>query len=184
MATRTSKNKRHDWEAMRREYVEASSDAARPSLEKIAERHGCDAGYVRARAGREKWSQKASRFLAEIEQNRYKQVIQEHREAHQRIDIIAIEVCETLLSQIAAMLQEAGDRCFKPYEVSHLCTALKTAYEMSRQARGDLLESLMVLSREGMLSQNQVDQIAFALDSNASDLQQQLANILQSRCPD
>lgn len=61
-----------DYAPIRTAYIEGieGEDGKRlwPTFREVAERFGCPAGNLRARAGREKWSEAKSKFKADLEQ--------------------------------------------------------------------------------------------------------------------
>lgn len=60
--------KKHDWTAIRAEYVEAPSEAVRPTLEELAAKHGCSPSYLREKASPsgENWKLLADQYLASV----------------------------------------------------------------------------------------------------------------------
>jgi len=65
VATKAAKVK-HNWQAIRAEYVEAASEAARPTLEALANKHGCSPSYLRERSSKENWKLAAEQHLVSI----------------------------------------------------------------------------------------------------------------------
>ena len=61
---------KYDWQSAKKEYVEAPSEGARPTLEELAEGLGCNASYLRDRASQEGWKVEADRYLQTVADKR------------------------------------------------------------------------------------------------------------------
>jgi len=60
---------KYPWTRIKREYVEATSEHARPTLDQLATKYKCNQAYLRARAGKEDWTSEASIYLTKIQQD-------------------------------------------------------------------------------------------------------------------
>ena len=58
--------KKYDWAAIKAEYVEAPTEAARPTLEELAKKYGCPPDYMRYKAAKDRWTEEAHIFLTKI----------------------------------------------------------------------------------------------------------------------
>jgi len=57
---------KHNWVAIKKEYVEAADERSRPTLEQLSAKFQCSASYLREKAAKENWKVEAERFLQTV----------------------------------------------------------------------------------------------------------------------
>lgn len=107
------KKQPHDWQAIEKEYVEATSEASRPSLEDLAAKYGCSPSYLREKASNGKWKEKADQFLKQISQVRREKKAVKLGTDQASWDTECLGVAQSLLAELqhqaAVMALDAKD---------------------------------------------------------------------------
>lgn len=127
--------KKHDWQIIKNDYVQAPDEATRPTLEQLAAKYQCSPSYLREKAGREKWK---------IEAERYLQTVNDKRQ----------DVKSTAL---AGELASWDANCFKLAQggMSLIFTQLKIAHEFAKrvdQGQTELADELPSFKQLGELA--------------------------------
>lgn len=65
--------KKHDWQVIKNDYVQAPDEASRPTLEQLAAKYGCSASYLREKAAADRWKVEAERYLQTVNDKRQEQ---------------------------------------------------------------------------------------------------------------
>lgn len=132
----------YDWDAIRREYVEAPSEQNRPSLNALADKHGCGRSTLKVRAKKEDWEGQAKDFLKDV--NREKQQIRQERRKV-RVDAVAMDqaswdeqcytVAQLALERIQEHLNGSEDLTLK--NLDDLAKALEKIHKLGKAAIGE-----------------------------------------------
>ncbi|MBW4514532.1 MAG: hypothetical protein KME11_04845 [Timaviella obliquedivisa GSE-PSE-MK23-08B] len=64
---------KYNWQKIKEEYIHAPDEASRPTLEQLAETHGCAPSYLREKAASENWKVEAERYLQTVSNKRQEQ---------------------------------------------------------------------------------------------------------------
>ena len=176
------KEKRLDWDLISQEYIEAPTEAARPSLEALARKYDVSYTYLRKKSAAGKWRSRANQYLAALAKERTRLQIEKRMVDIEMIDCSIVQLTKGLLDRIASTLQR--DEALGVREIQGLCTSLKTLSELTASNKGDIFTSLMTLVEEEILTQNQVNQVAYALSESDRGLQDRIALIIGGNCPD
>ncbi len=161
--------KKHDWQIIKTEYVQAPDEANRPTLESLAAKYGCSPSYLREKAGQDKWKLEAERYLQTVNDKRQ-------------------EVKSTAL---AGELASWDADCFKLAQagMSVIFTQLKLAHEAIKRVEqgtddaiqlptfkqmGEMATALEKLQKVGKTAMGEEDKLNIKIDyNNLSDEQLQ-----------
>jgi AraC-like DNA-binding protein len=160
--------KKHDWQVIKDDYVQAPDEASRPTLEQLAAQYGCSPSYLREKAGREKWKLEAERYLQTVNNKRQEQKS----------------------TALAGDLAEWDANCFKMAQggMSVIFTKLKIAHELARRVEqgqtdqaddlptfkqlGELASALERFQKVGKTAMGEEDKLNIKIDfDNLSDEQ-------------
>lgn len=158
--------KKHDWQIIKTEYVQAPDEATRPTLEQLAAKYGCSASYLREKAAKDKWK---------IEAERYLQTVNDKRQ-------------EQKSTALAGSLAEWDANCYKLAQgsMSLIFTQLKLALEVAKRVEqghlsevdnlptfkqmGELASALERLQKVGKTALGEEDKLNIKIDfDNLSD---------------
>lgn len=125
---------KHNWQQIRAEYVEAPSEAARPSLEELAKQHNCSPSYLRERASAENWKLKAEAHLRAIAQSRQAKKIERVATEQATWDDRCSGLADLALEHLQAALAERG---LNSKELVELIKALAELHKLGRTLQGE-----------------------------------------------
>lgn len=143
---------KYNWEEISKEYIEALSDAERPTLGAIAKRHGTTRNYVEQVASKQEWSRKAAEFLSQLSakkkamlESRLEQRLQARTEELIKFDSDCLRVARAIVSGIAQHFKEAQSSG-KSLPINELFKASGTVLNAQRIGR-IALDAEMTLDR-------------------------------------
>lgn len=129
---------KHNWQAIRAEYIEASSDAARPTLEALATSHGCSPSYLREKAAAEDWKAQAEAYLKTIDSKRQEQKTTIVAGEQARWDQQCYKLAQASLQQIYTHLKVATEgKTLDPKTLKELTHTLEQLHRLGKAALGD-----------------------------------------------
>jgi len=162
---------RHDWPAIKAEYVEGGIDEkgnrAWPSMEDVAQKYGVRGPSVRREAAKGGWLQQRASFVTKVEQARKEQKSDELAGKAAEFDIKCLKVAEAGLSHVARHYQLAAE-AKKPLpagELAQLSAAQKNYQQIGRLALGDSTEKV---DGAGTMVGNKIE-VVFVNSPNGSD---------------
>lgn len=138
MAGRKSK---HDWQAIESEYVEANSEATRPTLDELADKYGVSPSHLREQASKGKWKEKAEQYLKSIAQTR--KSIKVERTATEQVnwDDRCMSLADLALEHLQNQLQDAlYNDGLSTRELSDLVKSLEQLHKLGRSIQGEQVE--------------------------------------------
>lgn len=127
---------KHNWEKISKEYIEASSDDVRPSLQSLAIKYGINYNYIQQRSAKDKWVEQAKIFLRRVSQESTQQKASSLAGEQTKFDADILTVARALQGQIIGHLNEAkqSKTLLPPKDISLLSGSLSTIQRIGRTA--------------------------------------------------
>jgi len=125
--------KKHDWEKISKEYIEAPSDDARPFLEDLARKHGVSFGYIQQKCAKDKWVEQSKMFLRRVSEESQAQKVTSLAGEQTTFDSSILTVARGLQNQIVAHLNESVRR------QKQLKEAISSGKEITSEMMTDVL---------------------------------------------
>ena len=147
--------RQHDWQKISKEYIEADSDSARPTLQELASHHGISFGYIQQVCYKDKWVEQSQIYIRKVSEKVRAARIEAFAKEQSEFDTSCFVLSKALLKQLITHFNNANESksAIKPTELNNLANVLSTAQKTGRTALGiyDLDdESLMdKLERKG-----------------------------------
>lgn len=134
-----AKGKKTDWEAIRKEYVEAPTKVERPTLEALAETHGCSASYLREKASAEKWKEAAENFLSQVQTTKQAVKVVAIATDHAQWDADCFKAAKGMLTMVYGHLRKAGEqnKTIDIKQLDELAKTLERVHKLGRMALGE-----------------------------------------------
>ena len=139
---------KHDWPAIKAEYVEGIVDAdgnrSFPFMEDLAKKYGVAGPSVRRKSAKDGWLHERYAFVTKVEQARKEKKSDKLATKGAEFDIKCLKVAEVGVSHVARHFQLAAE-AKKPVpagELAQLTQALKNAQQIGRLALGDSTEKI------------------------------------------
>lgn len=157
---------RYNWSQIKADYVEAPDEASRPTLEELAAKYGCNAGYLRKKAADGNWLVQAERFLAATEDRRKEQKSTAIAGTLAQWDANCYTVAQGGMKQVFAHLKigheklEAGQDPLSIRTLNELSMALERFQRIGHRALGDNEERVKLKIDFAKLSDEQLERIA------------------------
>jgi hypothetical protein len=127
---------KHDWEKISKEYIEASSDDVRPSLQSLAVKYGINYNYIQQRSAKDKWVEQSKIFLRRVSQESKQEKVSSLAGEQTKFDTDILTVARALQGQIIGHLNEAKIKkeLLPPKDISLLSGSLSTIQRIGRTA--------------------------------------------------
>jgi hypothetical protein len=127
---------KHNWEKISKEYIEASSDDTRPSLQSLAAKYGMSLNYIQQRSSKEKWVEQSKIFLRRVSQESKQEKVSSLAGEQTKFDADILTVARALQGQIIGHLNEAkqSKTFLPPKDISLLSGSLSTIQRIGRTA--------------------------------------------------
>lgn len=138
---------KHDWPVIKSEYIQGIADSTSviyPTYEELAKRHGLSAGYLRAKAGRENWSEQKALFIAKMEQKKIENRSDKLASQQSEFDFEIFKTTKNLLAYAKARmnklnreLQSNTDFLPSLNEIDQLAKIIKQVQDIGKRALGE-----------------------------------------------
>ena len=127
---------KHDWEKISKEYIEASSDDVRPSLQSLATKYGINYNYIQQKSAKDKWVEQSKIFLRRVSQESKQEKVSSLAGEQTKFDADILTVARALQGQIIGHLNEAkqSKTLLPPKDISLLSGSLSTIQRIGRTA--------------------------------------------------
>jgi hypothetical protein len=127
---------KHDWEKISKEYIEASSDDVRPSLQSLATKYGINYNYIQQRSAKDKWVEQSKIFLRRVSQESKQEKVSSLAGEQTKFDADILTVARALQGQIIGHLNEAkvNKTLLATKDISLLSGSLSTIQRIGRTA--------------------------------------------------
>ena len=127
---------KHDWEKISKEYIEASSDDVRPSLQTLAEKYGINHNYLQQKCAKDKWVEQSKIFLRRVSQESKQEKVSSLAGEQTKFDADILTVARALQGQIIGHLNEAkvNKTLLATKDISLLSGSLSTIQRIGRTA--------------------------------------------------
>jgi hypothetical protein len=127
---------KYDWEKISKEYIEAPSDDARPSLQSLATKYGMSLNFIQQRSARDKWVEQAKIFLRRVSRESKQEKVSSLAGEQTKFDTDILTVARALQGQIIGHLNEAKIKkeLLPPKDISLLSGSLSTIQRIGRTA--------------------------------------------------
>jgi hypothetical protein len=127
---------KHDWEKISKEYIEASSDDVRPSLQSLATKYGINYNYIQQKCAKDKWVEQSKIFLRRVSQESKQEKVSSLAGEQTKFDADILTVARALQGQIIGHLNEAkqSKTLLPPKDISLLSGSLSTIQRIGRTA--------------------------------------------------
>ena len=127
---------KHDWEKISKEYIEASSDDVRPSLQTLAAKYGINHNYLQQRCAKEKWVEQSKIFLRRVSRESKQEKVSSLAGEQTKFDTDVLTVARALQGQIIGHLNEAkvNKTLLPAKDISLLSGSLSTIQRIGRTA--------------------------------------------------
>jgi hypothetical protein len=127
---------KHDWEKISKEYIEASSDDVRPSLQSLATKYGINYNYLQQKCAKDKWVEQSKIFLRRVSQESKQEKVSSLAGEQTKFDTDILTVARALQGQIIGHLNEAKIKkeLLPPKDISLLSGSLSTIQRIGRTA--------------------------------------------------
>jgi len=107
---------KYDWDAIKREFIRGYKDTTtneyipKPTYKQLAQRHGCDAGYLRKKAGpgQEDWGSERRTFHAKKTQKITEKEIDEISDEVITLDTLSLDTIKDGISLIQSRLTDVN----------------------------------------------------------------------------
>lgn len=129
---------KHNWQQIEAEYVEAVSEAARPTLEALAEKYDVSPSHLREQASKGNWKGKAEQYLKSIAQSRQTKKVERVATEQVDWDSRCMNLADLALEQIQTHLQNAlFSDGLSTRELTDLVKALEQLHKLGRSIQGE-----------------------------------------------
>jgi hypothetical protein len=127
---------KHDWEKISKEYIEASSDDVRPSLQSLATKYGINYNYIQQKSAKDKWVEQSKIFLRRVSQESKQEKVSSLAGEQTKFDADILTVARALQGQIIGHLNEAkvNKTLLATKDISLLSGSLSTIQRIGRTA--------------------------------------------------
>ncbi|MCA6508304.1 MAG: hypothetical protein IM586_18165 [Pseudanabaena sp. M172S2SP2A07QC] len=127
---------KHDWGKISKEYIEASSDDVRPSLQSLAAKYGINHNYLQQRCAKEKWVEQSKIFLRRVSRESKQEKVSSLAGEQTKFDADILTVARALQGQIIGHLNEAkvNKTLLPAKDISLLSGSLSTIQRIGRTA--------------------------------------------------
>lgn len=138
----SGRKSKHNWQAIKAEYVEAPSEAVRPTLEELAKKHDCSPSYLRERASSENWKAEAEKYLGSIAQTRQTKKVERVASEQADWDSRCMNLADLAMEHLSNHLYNAlmggeGNRGLNSKELVELVKALDQLHKLGRSIQGE-----------------------------------------------
>jgi hypothetical protein len=161
------KKSKHNWQAIRAEYVEAPSEDSRPTLEALAAKYGVSGSYLREKASTEKWKDEADKYLASVSTVRQTQKAEVVGTEQAQWDKQCYEMSKGLLMLLHNQLKGAlpkdgkpGSKALDVKEIETLTKALERVHNIGKAALGDAPDESAIAADPSQYSQMSAQELA------------------------
>lgn len=161
---------KHNWEAIKEEYTHAPDEKTRPTLEELAEKHGCSASYLREKSSRERWKVEAERYLQTVSDKRQEKKSTALAGDLADWDLKCFNAAQAGLSQIFAGLKEAhelvqqGEQPLSFKQLDEMSKALERLQKIGKTALGEDETKINFKIDYGTLTDEQLQRLAAGED--------------------
>lgn len=136
---------KYDWASIKKDYVqgiEASGGVIYPTFEDLAKKYGCNHGYLRLKAGREKWTDQRDTYKAKIEQKIIENRTNKLAAQQADFDFDVFQTTKVLMNMTKLRIKEVGNQAQKGElpslnELDHLARVVRHLQEIGKRALGE-----------------------------------------------
>lgn len=138
-AAKPAAKQKHDWQLIRSEYVEATSESTRPTLEALATKHNCSPSYLREKASKENWKQQAEDYLTAIARERQAVKVTATASEQALWDQQCFKLTQAAIGQLHRHLKTAieSQKSLSLKEIDELSKSLERLHSLGREALGE-----------------------------------------------
>lgn len=135
----SGRKSKYNWQAIEAEYVEALSEASRPTLEALATKHGVAPSHLRETASKGRWKEKAEQHLRAIAQSRQTKKVERIATEQADWDSRCMNLADLAIEHIQTHLQNSlfSERGLSSREIAELVKALEQLHKLGRAIQGE-----------------------------------------------
>lgn len=159
--------KKYDWEQIKNDYVQAPTEADRPTLDELAARYGCAAPYLREKASKEGWRVQSERYLETVAQKRQEQKSEALAGDLAEWDVKCFNAAQAGMAHIYARMQAAhedmkkGEPPLSFRSIEDMARSLERLQKIGRIALGEKDDSKLSIKIDySKLTDDQLERIA------------------------
>jgi hypothetical protein len=130
--------KKHNWQKISREYIEADSDAVRPTLKDLASKYKVSFGYIQQVSQRDGWVKQSKIYTRSVEDKLRAGKIEAFAKEQASFDTQCLQLSKALFSQVSQHFIKAvsDSEPIKPTALNNLANVISVGQKIGRTALG------------------------------------------------
>jgi len=136
---------KYDWTNIKQEYVQgigSGGGVIYPTLEELSKKYGCNYGYLRVKAGKEKWTDQRDVYKAKIEQKVIENKTNKLAAQQSDFDFDIFQITKNLLSYAKVRMNKINEKIKKGgepslNEVDQLAKIVRQLQDIGKRALGE-----------------------------------------------
>ena len=127
---------KHDWETIRREYIETTNNEDRPSLQSLASKYGVSFSHIQRICAKEKWVEQSKIYARKLNDERVSQKVTSLASEQTKFDADILIVARGLQRQIIGHINTSIQQkvFLEPKDISSLTGSLLSIQRIGRTA--------------------------------------------------
>jgi transposase InsO family protein len=154
---------RHNWQQIKNDYVLASSEKLRPTLEQLAAKYNCSPSHLREKAAKENWKVEAERYLETVQTKRKEHKSEALAGSLAEWDARVFNAAGTALELVDSRLNSVTEEPLSANQIDLLTKSLERIQKIGKAALGEE-QKLNVNIDYSNLSDEQLQRLAAGED--------------------